>query len=90
MKASLFLELEEKVKALAERCRALGKERTRLEQLLQHKERALSQRDREVATLQAQRKRALERVDTLLNDLGKLGISPDRTPSGRASVRRDG
>ena len=79
MKASLFLELEEKVKALAERCRALGKERTRLAQLLQHKERALSQRDREVATMQAQRKRALERVDTLLNDLKKLGFLTDRT-----------
>jgi len=78
MKTSLFLELETKVKALAERCRTLGRERARLAQLLEQKERALGQRDREVATLQAQRKRALERVNLLLNELQKLGLPPDR------------
>ena len=78
MKANLFLELEEKVKALAERCRALGKERTRLAQLLEQKDRVLTQRDREVATLEAQKKRALERINTLLNDLGKLGLPPEQ------------
>ncbi|MFQ5457810.1 MAG: hypothetical protein ACE5FC_05085 [Myxococcota bacterium] len=80
MKASLFLELEEKVKALAERCRALGRERTRLAQLLQQKDRVLGERDREVAALEAQRKRALERVNTLLNEITKLGLPPDRRP----------
>lgn len=78
MKASLFLELEEKVKALAERCRTLGRERTRLSQILQQKERALGERDREVAALEAQRRRALERVNTLLNEINKLGLPPDR------------
>ena len=78
MKTSLFLELETKVKALAERCRALGRERARLLHMIEQKDRALGQRDREVATLQAQRKRALERVNILLSELQKLGLPPDR------------
>ncbi|MDP3938543.1 MAG: hypothetical protein Q8R92_10460 [Deltaproteobacteria bacterium] len=78
MKTSLFLELETKVKALADRCRALGRERAKLLHLLEQKDRVLGQRDRDVATLQAQRKRALERVNILLNELQKLGLPPDR------------
>ena len=77
MKASAFLQLEGKIKDLADRCRALGRERDRLLQNLVQKERALSERDREVATLMGQRKRARERVDVLLRELNKLGLPTD-------------
>jgi DNA-binding ferritin-like protein len=77
VKQSAFLQLEEKVKELAERCLALGRESARLSQILEQKERALKQRDQEVAALQGQKRRALERVDALLNELNKLGLPPD-------------
>jgi DNA repair exonuclease SbcCD ATPase subunit len=77
MKQSSFLQLEGKVKALAERCRTLGRESARLAQILEQKERALKQRDQEVAALQGQKRRALERVDALLNELNKLGLPLD-------------
>jgi septal ring factor EnvC (AmiA/AmiB activator) len=77
MKQSAFLQLEGKVKELAERCRTLGRESARLSQVLEQKERALKQRDQEVAALQGQKRRALERVDALLSEINKLGLPPD-------------
>ncbi|OFW62982.1 MAG: hypothetical protein A2Y74_00760 [Actinobacteria bacterium RBG_13_63_9] len=77
MNPSLFVELEVKVKELAERCRALDREKTRLVQLLSQKERALEKRDREVAVLLGLKKSAFERVDALLQEMNKFRLPPD-------------
>jgi hypothetical protein len=77
MNESLFLQLEGKVKQLAERCRALDRERVRLTHLLEQKEKALAKRDREVASLLGMKKSAFERVDVLLHELNKLRLPTD-------------
>jgi hypothetical protein len=79
MNPGLFLQLEVKVKELAERCRALDREKTRLVHLLSQKERALDKRDREVAVLLGLKRSAFERVDALLSELNKFRLPPDGT-----------
>lgn len=74
MNESLFLQLEGKVKQLAERARALDRERARLAHVLVQKEKALDKRDREVAALLGLKRSAFERVDVLLHELNKLGL----------------
>ena len=77
MNESLFLQLEGKVKQLAERCRAIDRERVRLTHLLAQKEKALHKRDQEVAALLGLKKSAFERVDALLHELNKLRLPVD-------------
>ena len=77
MNESLFLQLEGKVRQLAERCKTIERERARLAHLLEQKERALEKRDREVAVLLGLKKSAFERVDALLHELDKFRLPPD-------------
>ncbi len=77
MYENLFLQLEGKVKQLADRCRVLDRERVRLAHLLAQKEKALDKRDREVAALLGLKKSAFERVDALLHELNKIRLSSD-------------
>ncbi len=77
MNENLFLQLEGKVKQLAERCRALDRERVRLAHMLAQKEKALDKRDREVASLLGLKKSAFDRVGSLLHELNKLRLPSD-------------
>jgi len=77
MNENLFLQLEGKVKQLAERCRALDRERVRLAHMLAQKEKALEKRDREVASLLGLKKSAFDRVGSLLHELNKLRLPSD-------------